>query len=77
MFAAEQIVGKVKAPQHIQTGSDDADRCECVMVHRVIIDVMTEPLDPIGRIDVRTDVRTVPAGAERERISGSKYLFGS
>jgi len=54
MFAAQQIIGEVKTPQHIQTSADDANRCESVMVHPVIIDVMTEPLDPIGRIDVRS-----------------------
>src|SRR5882762_5274419 len=37
--ATEQIIGKIQAAEHVETGAGDAHGCERVVVHGVIVDV--------------------------------------
>jgi hypothetical protein len=41
VLAAQQIVSKIKAAEHIQTNASDADSRDHVMVHQMIVDRMT------------------------------------
>jgi hypothetical protein len=37
VLPAQQIVREIETAQHIETGSRDADSCDCVMVHSAIV----------------------------------------